>query len=292
MQGPSITPADRQRRLDAILERHGKARTELVQILREHRSPRAGSAPRRSPRSPRAEAAARARRGGGRLLRLPAPGPRRPLPAALFRQHHRPHGRLRAAAGADVRTAVGRARQDFRDGLVSVDTTSCTACATRDRRCSPTAGPLPPDGTARRAGRRPGARRQAAGAVAARTVRRRGQRPPPGRPARRGPGAGRAGPRRAGARSGSLRESASNERSWREAIEIAPQGPRAVLEEIKLSNLRGRGGAGFTTGLKWEACAAAQAVPRYVVCNADEASPARSRTACCSTRTQNSSSTA
>ena len=39
MQGSSITPADRQRRLDAILERHGKARTELVQILRQAQEP-------------------------------------------------------------------------------------------------------------------------------------------------------------------------------------------------------------------------------------------------------------
>ncbi|OYY93703.1 MAG: NADP oxidoreductase [Hydrogenophilales bacterium 28-61-23] len=47
----------------------------------------------------------------------------------------------------------------------------------------------------------------------------------------------------------------------------------AALEEIKQSNLRGRGGAGFTTGLKWEACRNATAEPRYVVCNADEGEP-------------------
>ncbi len=45
------------------------------------------------------------------------------------------------------------------------------------------------------------------------------------------------------------------------------------LEEIKLSNLRGRGGAGFTTGLKWEACRNAEGAQRYVVCNADEGEP-------------------
>ena len=51
-------------------------------------------------------------------------------------------------------------------------------------------------------------------------------------------------------------ETAVNERSWREAVLAAPQGPVATLEEIKRSNLRGRGGAGFTTGIKWEACRA------------------------------------
>jgi [NiFe] hydrogenase diaphorase moiety large subunit len=46
-----------------------------------------------------------------------------------------------------------------------------------------------------------------------------------------------------------------------------------MVEEIRRSNLRGRGGAGFSTALKWEACAEAQATPRYVVCNADEGEP-------------------
>ncbi len=68
-------------------------------------------------------------------------------------------------------------------------------------------------------------------------------------------------------------EIASNERSWREAVVAAPQGPLATLDEIKRSNLRGRGGAGFTTGLKWEACRSALGQMRYVVCNADEGEP-------------------
>ena len=73
---------------------------------------------------------------------------------------------------------------------------------------------------------------------------------------------------------GSAVESAANERSWREGIPSAELcAPLATLEEIKRSNLRGRGGAGFTTGLKWEACRNAQAEPRYVVCNADEGEP-------------------
>jgi [NiFe] hydrogenase diaphorase moiety large subunit len=51
------------------------------------------------------------------------------------------------------------------------------------------------------------------------------------------------------------------------------RGPEALLAEIKASNLRGRGGAGFGTGLKWEACRNAQGKARYVVCNADEGEP-------------------
>lgn len=68
-------------------------------------------------------------------------------------------------------------------------------------------------------------------------------------------------------------ERASTERSWREGVPVVPQGPTAMLEEIKRSNLRGRGGAGFTTGLKWEACRSAPGERRYVVCNADEGEP-------------------
>jgi [NiFe] hydrogenase diaphorase moiety large subunit len=68
-------------------------------------------------------------------------------------------------------------------------------------------------------------------------------------------------------------EAAANARSWREANPPAALGPLTTLEEIKRSNLRGRGGAGFTTGLKWEACRNAPAGPRYVVCNADEGEP-------------------
>jgi [NiFe] hydrogenase diaphorase moiety large subunit len=51
------------------------------------------------------------------------------------------------------------------------------------------------------------------------------------------------------------------------------RGASATLEEIKGSNLRGRGGAGYTTGLKWEACRAAPGEMHYVVCNADEGEP-------------------
>lgn len=46
-----------------------------------------------------------------------------------------------------------------------------------------------------------------------------------------------------------------------------------VVESIKASGLRGRGGAGYSTGLKWEACRNAQGSEHYVVCNADEGEP-------------------
>ena len=73
---------------------------------------------------------------------------------------------------------------------------------------------------------------------------------------------------------GSAVEAAANERSWREGIpSVELCAPLATLEQIKNSNLRGRGGAGFTTGLKWEACRNAPGEPRYVVCNADEGEP-------------------
>ena len=46
--------------------------------------------------------------------------------------------------------------------------------------------------------------------------------------------------------------------------------PAEVIQEIKDSGLRGRGGAGFPTGLKWELAGQAQGDEKYVVCNADE----------------------
>jgi NADH-quinone oxidoreductase subunit F len=46
-----------------------------------------------------------------------------------------------------------------------------------------------------------------------------------------------------------------------------------VVEEVKISGLRGRGGAGFPTGLKWSFLAKPEGVPRYLVCNADESEP-------------------
>jgi len=47
-------------------------------------------------------------------------------------------------------------------------------------------------------------------------------------------------------------------------------GPEHVLEQVKMSGLRGRGGAGFPTGIKWQTVASAQGEQKYVTCNADE----------------------
>ena len=49
--------------------------------------------------------------------------------------------------------------------------------------------------------------------------------------------------------------------------------PQEVIEEVKLSGLRGRGGAGFPTGKKWEFVRQSQGNVKYVVCNADEGDP-------------------
>lgn len=49
--------------------------------------------------------------------------------------------------------------------------------------------------------------------------------------------------------------------------------PDDVVEEVKKSGLRGRGGAGFPTGMKWSFLAKPEGVPRYLLCNADESEP-------------------
>ena len=49
--------------------------------------------------------------------------------------------------------------------------------------------------------------------------------------------------------------------------------PAAIVEEVKKSGLRGRGGAGFPSGMKWSFLAKPEGVPRYLVCNADESEP-------------------
>ncbi|MBA73896.1 MAG: formate dehydrogenase [Tistrella sp.] len=51
------------------------------------------------------------------------------------------------------------------------------------------------------------------------------------------------------------------------ALELGPEG---IVEEVVQSGLRGRGGAGFPTGVKWRTVAAAKALQKYIVCNADE----------------------
>jgi [NiFe] hydrogenase diaphorase moiety large subunit len=54
---------------------------------------------------------------------------------------------------------------------------------------------------------------------------------------------------------------------------LMKRGADEMLNEVKLSKLRGRGGAGFATGAKWELCRDAPGEQHYVVCNADEGEP-------------------
>jgi NADH-quinone oxidoreductase subunit F len=49
--------------------------------------------------------------------------------------------------------------------------------------------------------------------------------------------------------------------------------PAAIVEEVKKSGVRGRGGAGFPAGMKWSFIAKPEGVPRHLVCNADESEP-------------------
>ena len=57
---------------------------------------------------------------------------------------------------------------------------------------------------------------------------------------------------------------------WRGLKNALAMAPAAVVEQVFESGLRGRGGAGFPTGIKWRTVAAAQADQKYIVCNADE----------------------
>ncbi len=54
---------------------------------------------------------------------------------------------------------------------------------------------------------------------------------------------------------------------------LIDKGDSAILEQVESSGLRGRGGAGFMTGMKWRFCKQAEADQHYVVCNADEGEP-------------------
>src|ERR1700756_2769674 len=49
--------------------------------------------------------------------------------------------------------------------------------------------------------------------------------------------------------------------------------PEDIIEELKVSNLRGRGGAGFPTGMKWSFVPRTSPQPKYIVVNADESEP-------------------
>ncbi len=57
---------------------------------------------------------------------------------------------------------------------------------------------------------------------------------------------------------------------WRGLERAIALGPHATVEDVTKSGLRGRGGAGFPTGIKWRTTAQAKAEQKYIVCNADE----------------------
>jgi NADH-quinone oxidoreductase subunit F len=57
---------------------------------------------------------------------------------------------------------------------------------------------------------------------------------------------------------------------WKALTRMSPE---QIIEEVKLSGLRGRGGGGFPTGRKWESCRKAEGQVKYVICNADEGDP-------------------
>ncbi len=60
----------------------------------------------------------------------------------------------------------------------------------------------------------------------------------------------------------------------REVMENAlAKGPDGIIQELIDSGLRGRGGAGFLTGIKWKLAREQQQTPKYVICNADEGEP-------------------
>ncbi|MBI2829591.1 MAG: NADH-quinone oxidoreductase subunit NuoF [Chloroflexi bacterium] len=56
-------------------------------------------------------------------------------------------------------------------------------------------------------------------------------------------------------------------------IKALAMGQEKVIEDIKKSGLRGRGGAGFPTGQKWEYCRRSRGTKKYIICNADEGDP-------------------
>jgi len=54
---------------------------------------------------------------------------------------------------------------------------------------------------------------------------------------------------------------------------LTKMSPQQIIKEIKQSGLRGRGGGGFPTGVKWESCRKAKGETKYVICNCDEGDP-------------------
>ncbi len=65
----------------------------------------------------------------------------------------------------------------------------------------------------------------------------------------------------------------SREGGYKSVEKALKMQPNDIVEEVKKSGLRGRGGAGFPTGMKWSFLAKPEGVSRYLVCNADESEP-------------------
>jgi len=55
--------------------------------------------------------------------------------------------------------------------------------------------------------------------------------------------------------------------------QVLKKKPQAAIDEVKKSGLRGRGGAGFPTGVKWQFCHDSPGTQKYIICNADEGDP-------------------
>ena len=261
-------------RLDAVVAAHGARATELVQILRDAQEVEGWLPPAtitflayrlRLPRA-RVEGVA----GFYAFLHLAPAGRYR----VLFSDNvtDRMAGNLALLERLCTNLWIERGKVS-EDGLVSVDTTSCTGMGDQgpailvNGRAIPRMTPARVDAVAELIrGRVPLAQWPGELFEVTDNVRRRDVL----LDANVAPGDAL---RAAIARGAREPEAAGNERSWREGVPALPQGPAATLDAIKRSNLRGRGGAGFTTGLKWEACRAAPGTTRYVVCNADEGEP-------------------
>jgi NADH-quinone oxidoreductase subunit F len=59
-------------------------------------------------------------------------------------------------------------------------------------------------------------------------------------------------------------------KAFQKALEMTPE---QIIDEVKVSNLRGRGGAGFPTGMKWQFVPRTSPKPKYIVVNSDESEP-------------------
>src|ERR1700740_2076147 len=65
-------------------------------------------------------------------------------------------------------------------------------------------------------------------------------------------------------------EAAMKRGIWNGTADMLAQTPEWICDQIKASGLRGRGGAGFNTGLKWTFMPKQAAKPKYILCNGDE----------------------